>query len=105
MAVKPNRKRYILFEIISNKAFDINMAERAILDSSLKFLGEFGASEAKITFLPEFWGENKGVLSVNAIYVPKVKLAFALIKKISGHDVILRSIKVFGTIRKIKSEH
>ena len=101
---KQNRKRYILFEIISNKELSSDMAESAILESSLRFLGELGTSEAGIRFLPEFWHKNKGVLSANANHIPKVKLALALIKKISGHDVIIRSIKVFGTLKKIKSE-
>jgi len=102
--VKLNRKRYIVFEITSNKEFSSDMAERAILDSSLKFLGELGTSEAGIKFLHEFWHENKGVLSANANHIPKVKLVLALIKKISGHDVMIRSKKVFGTLKKIKSE-
>lgn len=114
----PNRKRYIVFEIISNKELSSDMAERAILEGSLRFLGELGTSEAGIRFLPEFWHKNKspsnlatargtarGVLSANAVHIPKVKLVLALMKKISGHDVIIRSIKVFGTLKKIKSEN
>ena len=99
----PNRKRYIVFEIISNKELSSDMAERAILDGSLRLLGELGTSEAGIRFLSEFWAKNKGVLSANANHIPKVKLVLALIKKISGHDVIIKSIKVFGTLKKIKS--
>jgi RNase P/RNase MRP subunit POP5 len=105
MAVKTNRKRYILFEIISNKEISLKMAEDAVFESSLRLLGELGVSEAKIMFLPEFWHKNSGVISANANYIPKIKTVLALIKKISGHDVIIKSIKVFGTLRKIKGEY
>lgn len=100
----PNRKRYILFEIMSNKEISADTAEKSILGSSLGFLGELGISEAGIRFFPEFWAKNTGVISANATHIPKVKLVLALIKKISGHDVIVKSVKVFGTLKKIKSK-
>ena len=103
MAVKADRKRYILFEVISNKEFTAEMMKRAVSDETVRFLGELGASEASLRLLPEFWHKNKGVLVTNAKSVSKVKLVLALIKQIAGHQVMVKSMKVFGTLKKIKS--
>lgn len=103
MAVKQNRKRYILFKIISDKEIQYEIAKRAILDSSFKLLGELEVSKANIKILPEFWQKNGGVISVNHNYVPKIKLSLALIKQIQTQKVIVFSEKVFGTLKKIKN--
>ena len=99
---KPYRKRYILFKIISDKEIRYETAKKAILDSSLKLLGELGTSKANIKVLPDFWQKNRGVISVNHNYVPKIKLSLALIKQINNQKVIVLSEKVFGTLKKIK---
>jgi RNase P/RNase MRP subunit POP5 len=103
MAVKADRKRYILFEVISNKEHRFDEVKEAVTASSQRILGELGTSEASLRFLPEFWKRNRGVLVTNQANIPKMKLVLALTKKVSGHDIIIRSIKVFGTLRKIKS--
>jgi RNase P/RNase MRP subunit POP5 len=103
MAVKPNRKRYILFEIISDKEIGFELSKRAILDSAEKLIGSLGISKADLRLLPDFYSKNQGVISVNHDYIPKIKLAVALIQRIGSQDVIFRTKRVFGTLRKIKN--
>jgi RNase P/RNase MRP subunit POP5 len=103
MAVKGNRKRYILFKIISDREISFENAERAILHSSLALLGEVDAGKANVRLMPEFWQKNGGVISLNHNYIPKVKLSLALIKQINSQKVIVYSEKVFGTLKKIKN--
>ena len=83
MAVKPNRKRYILFEIISDKKNEFEITKKAIFDSANNLLGSLDISKAHLKMLPDFYSKNLGVISVNHNYVPKIKLAIALIEKIS----------------------
>jgi len=103
MAVKPNRKRYILFEIISDKEIGFELSKRAILDSTEKLIGSLGISKADLRLLPDFYSKNRGVISVNHDYIPKIKLAVTLIQRIGSQDVIFHTKRVFGTLRKIKN--
>ena len=103
MAVKQNRKRYIFFKIISDREIQFETAKRAILESSSILLGELGTSKANINVLPEFWQNNSGVISVSHNYVQKLKFSLALIKHIHNQYVIVRTTKVYGTLKKLKN--
>lgn len=103
MAVKGYRKRYIVFEIISNKEIEFETAKNAIIESSEKLIGSLGISKANLRFLSDFYKKNRGVIVVNHNYVSKIKLAIALIKKIKNSDAIVQTKKVYGTLKKIKS--
>lgn len=102
MAVKPNRKRYIWFEIISDKEIGFENAKNAIFDSATKLLGSLGLSRSHLKVLHDFYKKNRGVIVVNHDYVPKIKLSIALIRKIKNQNVIIQTKKVFGTLKKIK---
>jgi ribonuclease P/MRP protein subunit POP5 len=103
MAVKANRKRYILFEIISDKELSLKSVNEAIFSSSQQLLGELETSKAHLIVLSDFYKNHKSVIQVNHNYVQKIKLALALIKKINNQDVIIQTKTVFGTLKKIKS--
>ncbi len=100
---KPYRKRYILFEVISDSNINENLIENAIGEAIKKLFGEFGLSEAHPKLLTEFSQENKSVLRTDHRYVQKVKLAMALIEEINTKKIILKTDKVYGTLKKIKS--
>jgi RNase P/RNase MRP subunit POP5 len=101
--VKPkNRKRYILFKISSNKEFELKSVERAIKASILRFLGESEFGNINPAVLPEYWGKNQGVLRVTNVHIPKIKISLALIKEIEGSKVIVQTLRIFGTLKKIK---
>ena len=102
MAVKLNRKRYIWFEIISDKEIKFEIAKQAIFDSAIKLFGSLGISKSHLKVLPDFYKKNQGVLSINHDYISKTKLALAMITKIGNQKTIFQSKKVFGTLKKIK---
>jgi len=102
MVVKPYRKRYILFEIISNKEIKSGFIKEAIFQSIYNLIGALGLSRANVKFLDGFWEKNRGVLCIDHRYVPEIKTSLSLIKKIGNQEVIIKSIKVFGTLKKIK---
>lgn len=101
--VKPkNRKRYIGFKIISDKEIEPKEFEKAVKDSFMRLFGEFGLSSANPKLLYEFWDKNTGVLQTNNIAIPKIKISLALLKEIGGIKIIVQTLKVFGTLKKIK---
>jgi RNase P/RNase MRP subunit POP5 len=99
---KPYRKRYISFEIISDSEIRENLIEKAILDEIKGLFGTVGLSEAYPKLLIEFSKDTKHVLQIDHRYVQKAKLAMAMIKEINKKPLIIKSIKVYGTLKKIK---
>ena len=99
---KPYRKRYILFEIISDSKFRENLIEIAIKNAIKELFGVFGLSEANPKLLTEFSKGNTHVLQVDHRYVQKAKVAMATIKEINKKPIIFKTIRVYGTLKKIK---
>ena len=99
---KPYRKRYISFEIISDIKFDENSIEKSIKNSMKELFGAFGLSEANPRILSELTKENRFVLQIDHRYVQKAKVAMGYIKEINKKQVILKTLKVYGTLKKIK---
>ncbi|MCD6547607.1 MAG: hypothetical protein J7K22_03575 [Nanoarchaeota archaeon] len=99
---KPYRKRYILFEIISDSKIKEELIEIAIKKAIKELFGEFGLSEANPKLLKEFSKGKKHVLCVDHRYVQKTKLAMAYVKEINKKKLIIKTIKVYGTLKKIK---
>ena len=88
------KKRYVVFEIISNENFDDATTKKFIYDECLKFLGELGISRAELMFVEDQFKNNKGILKVNNKYVDEIKLSLSLIKSINGKKVIVNVIGV-----------
>ena len=99
------KKRFVVFEIISNNKFDEKQASDAINSQCLSFLGELGFSKAGIMFLPDKFKNNKGMIKVNNKYVNELKSCLALTKKINNEDVIVRSIGTSGIINKAEGKY
>lgn len=97
------KKRYLAFEIISKgKIKDFSSVSSAIWANSLSFMGELGAAKAGIWLLPDKYNEKtqRGIIKVGNKHVNELKAALALIGKIDGNEVIVRSIIVSGMLNK-----
>ena len=108
MKLKPSlkqKKRYVLFEIQAAKAFSLNEVVEAVEASLLRFLGEFGLAKASPLLVKEKWSDKKQrfVLKVNHQYVDELKSAVILNKKIKNTPILIRSIVISGTLKKISS--
>jgi ribonuclease P/MRP protein subunit POP5 len=97
------RKRYILFEIKSDKSFSLSDIKEEVDKALLLFLGQLGLSKAIPQFVHEKSGRNKFVLKCNNKYVDEVKSAIILIKSIKNNQIILNSVITSGTLKKISS--
>ncbi len=98
------RKRYITFKVISNNTITYDEVKDATEKKLLSLIGEKGVSESSMRLIKNLWNEKekKGVLRTVPKYVNEVKTAQSLIRKIGRKNVIIKSGKVFGTLRKIK---
>ena len=96
------RKRYILIKVESDLKVEKNDVERLVIQACLQFLGELNMARAGIQFVPDSWSGNTAVLRVGHKFVDETKSALALIKELNGHKVTISSLKVSGSIDKVK---
>jgi ribonuclease P/MRP protein subunit POP5 len=98
------KKRYIVFEIISEK----KLSEKIILDEIekkiLSFLGELGIAKSGFVLLKDMMKKNKGIIRTNLKYQDEVKMALSLIKNIGKEKVIVNVVGVSGILKKAKSK-
>lgn len=102
------KKRYIAFEIISEKpVYDFSSVYSAIWDSCLSYLGTLGVSKAGIWILPDKYSSEtqRGLIRVSRKEVDNVKAAFITIRQIGSQDVIVRSLGVSGILDKAQQKY
>lgn len=98
------RKRYIVYEVKSEKKLSFNEAREAI-DNALKTLiGTLGVAKAGVIHLKKYWSNEKmrGILRVNHNFIDEVKASFIFINKVESKKTNIRSIYTTGVINKAK---
>ena len=99
------KKRYVVFEIISDKKFSLSDVKEAV-DSALSlFLGQLGLSRASPSLLKEKFSQEKQrfLIKVDHKHVDEVKAALILNKKIKNTPVVIKSVITSGTLKKLNS--
>ena len=98
--------RYLVFEIISKKDFDIAEAVDALWQSSLALFGETGASKFSLWVPFNLYDREKkrGIVKCSHTSVEEVRAAIAAIRQIGNEPVILHVLGVTGTILSAKKK-
>ncbi|MBI2660006.1 ribonuclease P protein component 2 [Candidatus Woesearchaeota archaeon] len=102
------KKRYLAFEVISTeKIKDADLVSDAIMDASLKFLGQIGVAKAGLMVLNNKWDAQtqRGIMKVGHKHVDGVKASLIFASKINNKDAIFRSLGVSGILRKAESKY
>jgi len=101
------RKRYILFKIYTDSEIEKEKVSRCVAKACLQFLGELNMAKSGIQFLPETLNktEKTGIIRTNNKYLDQVKAALTLIKDIEGKKTSFSTIKVSGSLDKLKKIH
>ena len=92
--------RYFLYEIKSEN--NIKITKKMIEDELRNFIGELGLAKAGLNFIET--NNNKGILKVNAKSLHEIRTGLALINNINNNKVNVKTLKVSGTINKLKRE-
>ena len=92
------KKRYIVFEIISETKFLAEDIKEEVDKALLLFLGQLGLSKSSPLLIKT--KGNKFILKINHQYTDECKSALLLIKKIKNKPIIIKSIITSGTIKK-----
>ena len=101
------KKRYVIFEIISEKPIEYGDFVSSVWNSMLEFLGEYGAAEAKLWLIQNLYEEKsqKGVIKCGHEYVEKVRAFLSLIQIVGETKSIVSVLGVTGTIKSIKDKY
>lgn len=106
--IKPSlkeKKRYLVYKIISAQKIELRDAKEAIDRQNLRFLGELMSSRANIMHINELYRDNIGVIRVENKYLNELKMSISLIKEINNKKVVVNPIFVSGVLNKIKNRY
>jgi RNase P/RNase MRP subunit POP5 len=98
-----SNQRYIAFEVFP-KTFSFDELVEVFEKELLSLMGEDAFSRANAWFIKNLWNEKRGIGIVrvcNGFVIP-VKVALSLVKRASRKGLIVRTGKVYGTIRKFR---
>ena len=99
------RRRYIVFEVISERGIDKKALLKEILDSIYSLYGDVGASESKLWLIgydkrkDTDIGTGRGILRCAHDKVEEVRAALACIHSVNEAMVGIRVIGISGTIK------
>ena len=96
------KKRYIGFEVVSEKPVDGSHLSQAFENAVLDYLGEFGAARAGFSVIRDKTGGNKCLVRTATGYVNDVKAAAMFITSVNNCGVLVRSICASGTLKGLK---
>jgi len=99
------KKRYLAFEILAEKAVPGQDAFKAIIKALQQFLGDYGMAGAGIIILKDKYKKNKGLLRVNHRFVDHARAALAIITEIEKTSVVVRSIGTSGILKKAETKY
>jgi len=95
------KKRYLVYEIISEAPLKFEDVKRSINNSLVNFLGVNCIAKVNPILIPLFDGKI-GIIKINNNHLDEVKLALMLIKDINNKKVIFKNIYVSGILKKAK---
>ena len=100
MSSLKQKKRYVVFEIISDKKFTFQDVKEEVDRSLLLFFGQLGLTKTSPMLVKEKYKNNKFIIKINHQYVDELKAAMMLSKKIKNTPIIIKSLAVSGTLKK-----
>ena len=97
------RRRYLLFEVLSERALDKWELLKEILDSLYALYGDFGASASKVWLIEyhtlDGTSGGRGILRCAHQQVEEVRAALACIHAVNNVRVGIRVIRTSGTLK------
>lgn len=98
--------RYLVFEIVSKKEFDISEIVDAVWQASLALFGEIGASRFSLWIPFNLYEREKkrGIVKCAHTSVEEVRAALAAVRHIGNEPVIIHVLGVTGTILSAKKK-
>ena len=98
------RKRYISFKVISEEPISYPELESVFWETILEFLGEHGVSRTSVWLVKNLYREKEqiGVIRCNHTSVIPIIACLGLISRLGDKRVVIKVLKVSGTIKGLK---
>ncbi len=98
------KKRYVVFEVLSDKKVSQKEIEEGVQSNVAKFLGELGIARSGFVLMNDTIKGKKGIIRTNVKYQDEIKMALSLIKNIGKEKVIVNVTGVSGILKKAKGK-
>ncbi len=98
------KKRYIVFEVVSDKKISENALEKGIQENVTRFLGELGVAKSGFMLVKDAIKGNKGIIKTNVKYQDEMKMALNLMKNIGKEKVVVNVSGVSGILNKARKK-
>ncbi|MFC2142915.1 Rpp14/Pop5 family protein [Candidatus Aenigmatarchaeota archaeon] len=101
------KKRYVVFEILSDEKIEYSDFSSAVWNTLLGFLGDLKSSEAKVFLIKNLYvAETKrGVIKVDHNYIEELRAVLSLIQYIGETKIIVKILGVTGTIKSAQTKY
>jgi ribonuclease P/MRP protein subunit POP5 len=96
-------KRYLAFEVVSEKKMNFKTVEKAVEDACLGFFGSFGWSKANLKLVE--YNDNKGIIMMNHDGLDMVRSALLTINSIDNKKASIATKGVSGILKKAKGRY
>ncbi len=96
------RRRYIVFEVMSEGDLDEPDLARAIATTARRVLGEAGYVESGIRLILYNKSSNRGILRVNHTYKYRVLGVLGLVRRVRGRKVMIIPLGVTGSVKRAR---
>ncbi len=99
------KKRYVVFEILSSKKFSFPEIKEEVESTLLLFFGQWGLAKSSPLIIKEKFNPEKQrfVIKINHKFMDELRAALTLSKKIKNTPVIIKSVITSGTLKKASS--
>ena len=102
-----DRKRYIIFEIISEQPVEFGDFVSSLWNAMLSFLGEYGTAESKIWLIQNLYDSKsqRGIIKCGHDAVERVRGSLSVIQIVGETKCIVKVLGVAGTIKSAEDKY
>ena len=102
-----SRKRYVVFEIVSEQPVKYEDLLDTIWSQMMNFLGELESAEAKMWLIQNLYDTTKqrGVIKCKHDYVEHIRAVLSLIQVVGETKSLIKILGVTGTIKSAKNKY
>ena len=97
------KKRYLVYDVVSEELLDKKTVENEILNAAVELNGRLVLGKAGLVFLDD-WNKNTGILKVNNKYVDNIKASLCFIRKVNKKEAIIKSKGISGILKKARNK-
>lgn len=97
------KKRYVVYEVLSDKNIEQKDIKKAIISEYEEFFGHLTMLKSGIRFIDS--NKQKGIIKIRDKFTDNLKAIFTQINEISNQKLIIMSLGVSGILNKARQKY